>query len=192
LKSRETSHMSFVSPRNCWMELFQNPEPLIRVHNMGEFCDVARMIQRVIDPQYPNTRILWQGCRPAPVSRLPGVTPFVMAPSSTPSTTTFAVTSTPSLTRSRGVTAAAGRASYDPRYTPGSRTRELALTRPLTAAPEPTITADDEAEQLDLTIQRIVDQAYPETRAMWRRSRQDPTYLETRNLTYGTRFDVPA
>jgi hypothetical protein len=31
---------------------------------MGEFNDSAHMIQRVIDNQYPNTRLMWQSLQP--------------------------------------------------------------------------------------------------------------------------------
>jgi hypothetical protein len=31
---------------------------------MGEMCDTTRMIQRVIDTKYPNTRLMWQWLQP--------------------------------------------------------------------------------------------------------------------------------
>jgi hypothetical protein len=48
---------------------------------MAEVCDQARMIQRVIDDKYPNTRVLWQSVQQQVASR-----PYVYAQSPT---TTF-------------------------------------------------------------------------------------------------------
>jgi hypothetical protein len=36
---------------------------------MAEVCDPARMIQRVIDDKYPNTRLLWQSLQQQTASR---------------------------------------------------------------------------------------------------------------------------
>jgi hypothetical protein len=47
---------------------------------MAEVCDPARMIQRVIDDKYPNTRLLWQAfqqqtaARPYAYSQTPAMT----------------------------------------------------------------------------------------------------------------------
>jgi hypothetical protein len=165
-------------------ETFSSTKPLIPLPMGDDMCDVSRMIQRVIDPKYPNTRILWQAWRPSPVTRPGGPTPFVVSGSSTASSTTSGVTSSPSLTRSRGVTAAAGRQSYDPRYTPNTRTRNLELSLSIPTTRE--ASDDDEAGGLDHAIQRVVSLRYPEARKTWRRSRQDPTYLKSRSFTYAT------
>jgi hypothetical protein len=117
---------------------------------MVESWDTARTIQRVIDPKYPNTRLIWQAFQAqaqaarAPLSQ--------SAPLPQPTTST-------------------GSRSFDSRAVQDGRT-----------------------ERFDRVVQRVIDNRYPETRAIWMASREQPTYRQTAGVgsrSFGGGFAPP-
>jgi hypothetical protein len=52
---------------------------------------------------------------------------------------------------------------------------------------------DGRHDQIDRVVQRVIDNRYPETRSIWKCSREEPIYFtEQRTRTFGSGVTVPA